>query len=309
MRNQNVLPMRDLEIFGIVKDGKFTIPEKEVHALKNGRMTDIVELRDLKGKEVQIDRLPARLSIVRGEDGNPSLRIDPVYREANPHPDLSESERNQLVKKELANLKKSYVDKDGNIQFQVVEYDHRTKQFLSYNPRAIKAPHQVNGEELSPQQKKKYKEGDTVTLEDGTEFQLSPSSPKGIRSNSKGLVLSVMLDGGLSYLLITGVEKILGKKSREEKAYTEGYLQAVKEVEKQVERRISRNPKDKDAVRDLNNIKEEYSKISADTNLSKEVRDDFDINKIKRLNSIDTEEGRNPRRRNGEQENDQERDI
>ncbi|PZX52499.1 DUF4099 domain-containing protein [Algoriphagus chordae] len=309
MKNLSALPMRDLEIFGIVKDGNFTIPEKEVHALKNGKMTDIVELKDLKGKDVQIDKLPARLSIVRGEDGNPSLRIDPVYREAKPHPDLSESERNQLVKKELANLKKSYVDKDGNIQSQVVEYDHRTKQFLSYNPRDIKAPHQVNGEELSPQQKKKYKEGDTVTLEDGTEFQLSPSSPKGIRSNNKGLVLSVMLDGGLSYLLITGIEKMLGKKSWEEKAYTEGYLQAVKEVEKQVERRIFRNPKDKDAVRDLNNIKEEHSKISADTNLSKEVMDDFDINKIKRLNSNDTEEGRDPRKRNSEQENDQERDI
>ncbi|WP_439490534.1 DUF4099 domain-containing protein [Algoriphagus sp.] len=309
MKNQIALPMRDLEIFGILKDGNFTIPEKEVHALKNGKMTDIVELKDLMGKEIQIDKLPARLSIVRGEDGNPSLRIDPVYREANPHPDLSESERNQLVKKELANLKKSYVDKDGNIQSQVVEFDHRTKQFLSYNSRDIKAPHQVNGEELSPQQKKKYKEGDTVTLEDGTEFQLSPSSPKGIRSNNKGLVLSVMLDGGLSYLLITGVEKMLGKKSREEKAFSEGYLQAVKEVEKQVERRISRNPNDKDAVRDLNNIKEEYSRIFADTNLSKEIRDDFDINKIKRLNRIDTEEGRNTRKRNGEQENDQERDI
>jgi hypothetical protein len=108
----------------------------------------------------------------------------------------------------------------GNIQSQVIEYDHRTKQFLSYNPREIKAPQQANGEELSPQQKKKYKEGDKVQLGDGTEFQLSPSSPKGIRSNNKGLVLSVMLDGGLSYLLITGIEKLMGKESQEEKAYS-----------------------------------------------------------------------------------------
>lgn len=309
MRNQNVLPMKDLEIFGVVKDGKFTIPEKEIHALKNGKMTDIVELKDLRGKDVQIDKLPARLSIVRGEHGNPSLRIDPVYREASAHPNLSESERNQLVKKELANLKKSYVDKEGNIQSEIIEYDHRTKQFLSYNPRDIKAPQEVNREKLSPQQKKKYKEGETVQLADGTEFQLSPSAPKGIRSNNRGLVLSVLIDGGLSYLLITGVEKMLGKKSEEEKAYSEGYLQAVKEVQKQVERRISKNPNDKDAVRDLNNIKEEYSKISADLNLPKEVRDEFDINKIKRLNSIDTEEGKNPRMRNGEKDNDQERDI
>ena len=309
MKNQNGLPMKDLEIFGVVKDGKFTIPEKEVYALKSGGMTDIVELKDLKGKDFQIDRLPARLSIVRGEDGNPSLRIDPVYREPNRHPNLNEEERTQLVKKELANIKKSYVDKDGNIQSEIIEYDERTKQFLSYNPRDIKAPQSVNGFELNPQQKKNYKEGETVQLADGTELQLSPSSPKGIRSNESGLVVSVLLDGGISYLLMTGINRMTGKKSQEEKAYSEGYLQAIKEVQKQVERRISRNPKDLDAVRDLNNIKEEYSKISADQSLPKSVRQDFDIQKIKGLNSIDTEEGRNPRKATEQRDNDFDRDI
>ena len=309
MKNQNGLPMKDLKIFGIVKDGKFTIPESEVNALKNGKMTEIVELTNLKGKDIHIDKLPARLSIVRGEDGNPALRIDPVYKEPNTHPGLSELEQNQLVKKELANLKKSYVDKEGNIQSEIIEYDHRTKQFLSFNPRDIKSPHLVNGEELTPQQKKKYKEGDIVQLADGTLLQLSPSSPKGIRSNKKGLVLSIMLDGGLSYLLITGISKLMGKKSPENKAYSQGYLQAIKEVQKQVERRIAKNPNDKDAVHDLNNIKAEYSKISADPALSKVIREEFDIHKIKRLNSIDTEEGKNPRKGSEQQGNDFERDI
>lgn len=308
MKSQNGLPMKDLEIFGVVKDGEFTIPEKEVNALKNGGITDIVELTDLKGKDIYIDKLPARLSIVRGEDGNTALRIDPVYREPNLHPSLNEAERNQLVRKELANIKKSYVDRDGNIQTEIIEYDQRTKQFLSYNPRDIKAPQSVNGQELDPQQKKKYKEGETVLLADGTAFQLSPAAPKGLTSNKSGLVLSVLLDGGLSYLLLTGVQKLLGKENKEDKAYSEGYLQAIKEVQKQVERRISRNPNDRDAMRDLNNIKEEYSKISADSLLPKAVRDEFDINAIKRLNSIDTEEGKNPRKRSG-QENDFDRDL
>ena len=309
MKKQNELPMKDLEIFGVFKEGKFTIPEKEVNALKKGQMTDIVELKDLKGKDIHIEKLPARLSIVRGEDGNPSLRIDPVYKEPNIHPDLSDSERKQLVNKELANIKKSYVDKEVTIQSEIIEYDQRTKQFLSFNPRDINAPHSVNNQELSPQQKKKYKEGDVVQMADGTEFQLSPSSPKGLTSNKKGLVLSVMLDGGISYLLFTGISKLLGKDSPEKEAYNKGYLEAIKEVEKQVERRIARNPNDKDAVHDLNNLKGEYSKISADTSLPKEVREDFDIQKIKRLNSIDTEEGRNPRRRSEEQENDFDREI
>lgn len=308
MKSQNGLPMKDLEIFGVIKNGKFTIPEKEVNALKNGGMTDVVELTDLRGKDIYIDKLPARLSIVRGEDGNPALRIDPVYMEPNRHPNLNDTERNQLVRKELANIKKSYVDKDGNIQTEIIEYDHRTKQFLSYNPRDIKAPQMVNGLELDPQQKKKYKEGETVLLADGTAFQLSPSAPKGLKSNKSGLVLSVLLDGGLSYLLITGVQKVLGKESQEDKAYSEGYLQAIKEVQKQAERRISRNPNDRDAIRDLNNIKEEYSKISADSSLPKALRDEFDINSIKRLNSIDKEEGKNPRKRS-EQDNDFDRDL
>ena len=101
---------------------------------------------------------------------------------------------------------------------------------------------------------------------------------------------------------------MLGKKSQEEKAYSEGYLQAIKEVQKQTERRIAKNPNDRDAIRDLNNIKEEYSKISADSSLPKSVRDDFDINAFKRLNSIDSEEGKNPRKRL-EQDNDFDRDL
>ena len=114
---------------------------------------------------------------------------------------------------------------------------------------------------------------------------------------------------GLTPEEITGIRKMLGKESQEDKAYSQGYLQAIKEVQKQVERRIARNPNDKDAVHDLNNIKEEYSKISADPSLPKEVREDYDIHKIKGLNSIDTEEGRNPRKRSDEKDNDFEREV
>src|SRR5690606_649733 len=106
MRTDKKLPMDDLEIFGIYRDGKFTIPEEQIKALKDGRMTDIVELKNLKGKDIEIEALPARLSIVRGDNGSPSLRIDPVYREPNEHPQLSHDERQRLIKAEIANIKK-----------------------------------------------------------------------------------------------------------------------------------------------------------------------------------------------------------
>ncbi|MEX2594951.1 MAG: DUF4099 domain-containing protein [Anditalea sp.] len=80
MTKEKKLPMQDLKIFGIYKNGKFTIPEEQVQALQDGRLTDVVELKNLKSKDIHIDTLPARLSVVRGTDGKPSLRIDPVYK-------------------------------------------------------------------------------------------------------------------------------------------------------------------------------------------------------------------------------------
>ena len=289
MKTDKKLPMEDLKIFGIYRDGKYTIPEEQIKALKDGRMTDIVELRNIKGKDIEIESLPARLSIVRGDHGNPTLRIDPVYREPNSHPQLSHDERQRLIRADIANIKKSFVDKDGNVRTEIIEYDKDTKQFMAYDPRKVKAPETVNEQLLTPDQKRKYKEGEVVELNDGTAFQFSGIERKNIRSNRSGLVLSVVLDGGISYLLYTGLKRMLGKQSSEEKSYSQGYIDGINKVQKQIERRISRFPEDRDAVRDLNNVKQELSKVSAAHPKELQNRDYDDV---KRLNSIDTEEGR-----------------
>jgi hypothetical protein len=303
MITEKKLPMNDLKLFGIYRDGKFTIPEEQVRALQEGRMTDVVELKNLKGKDVQIDNLPARLSIVRGPDGNPSLRIDPVYRAPNSHPKLSDTEKDRLIRGEAANIKKDYVDRDGNVRSQIIAYDRETKQFMSYDPRSVPAPEAVNNQQLTAEQKRKYKEGETVELADGTRFQYDTADPKGIRSNRNGLLLSVVLDGGISYLLITGVRRMLGAKSSEEKSYSKGYQDGLKKMQQQMERRIALNPNDRDALRDLSNVREELSKAGA----RPENYQNRGVDEIKRFNSIDTEEGRNPTKKSGDDEQRQRR--
>lgn len=304
MKTDKILPMNDLKIFGIYKDGQFTIPEEQITALKNGKMTDVVELKNLKGKDLEIESLPARLSIVKGEDGLPALRIDPVYREPNTHPKLSMEERQQLIRSELANLKKSYVDNNGNVQTEIIEYDADTRQFMSYNPRAVKAPESVNGQALTSGQKQKFREGEVVGLDDGTEFQLNTGSKNGLRSNRSGLVLSVILDGGISYLLITGLTRMLGKKSEVEQSYSKGYQDGIREVQKQIERRIASNPRDRDAIRDLNVVRQELSKLQPNQSIHYKRMDYEDA---KRFNSLDTEEGRNPKLNEERDENRQRR--
>ncbi|MBD3630957.1 MAG: DUF4099 domain-containing protein [Cyclobacterium sp.] len=280
------LPMQDLKLFGIYKDGKFTIPEDQIRALQEGKMTDVVELKDLKGKDVHIDSLPARLSIVRGTDGNPSLRIDPVYRSPNSHPQLSTEEKKRLLREDLANIRKNYVDRDGNVRTEIIAYDKNTRQFMSHDPRSVQAPEAVNNEKLTAEQKRKFKEGETVNLADGTQFQFSTTDRRGIRSNRNGLVLSILLDGGISYLLLTGLGRMLGKKSTEEQSYSKGYQEGLKTMQQQMERRIALNPNDRDAVRDLNNVREELSKVSAGhpANYQSKGGDE-----VKRFNSKDTE--------------------
>lgn len=300
MKTDKTLPMQDLRIFGIYKDGKFTIPEEQVRALRNGRMTDIVELKNLKGKNVEIDSLPARLSIVKGDNGEPSLRIDPVYREPNSHPHLSEDERQRLIRSEIANIRKSYVDKNGNVQTEIIEYDQETKQFMSFDPRAIKAPEAVDGQTLSPEQKKKYKEGEVVELADGTEFQLSTIDKRGIRSNRNGLILSVVLDGGLSYLLITGVQRILGKKTKEEESYSQGYIDGLKEIKKQVEHKMSLNPKNKDAAYDLDMVKQELAKIASANAATQGLDRRFDTESLSETKSTEELKGSDKKRGDGE---------
>ncbi|WP_232835096.1 DUF4099 domain-containing protein [Pleomorphovibrio marinus] len=286
MIKEKTLPMQELRLFGIYKDGKFTIPEEQVRALQDGKMTDVVELKDLKGKDIHIESLPARLSIVRGTDGNPSLRIDPVYRFPDSHPKLSKEESERLIRGDIANIRKNYVDREGNVGTEIIAYDKATRQFMSYDPRVVQAPEAVNNEKLTAEQKRKYKEGETVELSDGTQFQFSTVDRKGIRSNRKGLVLSVLLDGGISYLLFTGVRRMMGIKSSEEQSYSKGYQDGLKKMQQTMERRIALNPSDKDAVRDLNLVREELSKVTSAHPGKYQHRDG---DEVKRFNSVDNE--------------------
>lgn len=176
---------------------------------------------------------------------------------------------------------------------------------MAFDPRKVKAPETVNDQYLTPEQKRKYKEGEVVELADGTAFQFSSIDKKGMRSNRSGLVLSVILDGEISYLLYTGLKRMLGKKSREENSYSQGYVDGINKVQKQIERRISLNPEDKDAIRDLNNVKQELSKVSTSHPKEFQIRD---YDEVKRLNSIDTEEGRNVDK-NREKEDGRQRSI
>ncbi|SDM82942.1 DUF4099 domain-containing protein [Pedobacter antarcticus] len=356
----NQLPLKDLENVGLYKEGSITMDRENINALKRGNMTDLVELKNV-GSE--IESMKARLSVV-DQDGESKLRIDPVYNEIQDHPLLETEEKENLVKGEQANVKKTgsiygtivshgrdffnfdptekpnyYIEiaKNDNTtkhvwgvdleralsesghkigdrvklnnlgnrpvevsapvkndngevtsfekkivnrntwevvnareikpneqdRSSVIEYDPQTKQFMSYNPAKLKVPEAINNEKLDFEKKRKLREGEVITLADGTEVQYRTTDKNGLRSNRSALVLSLLLDGGLSYLLVTGISRLLGKQSAEEQSYSKGYLTALKEVEKLLERKQQKFPNDKSIANEINVVKHEFSNASA----------------------------------------------
>src|SRR5690606_5154054 len=75
-----------------------------------------------------------------------------------------------------------------------------------------------------------FRNGEVVELKDGTKIQHSATDNKGIRSDRKRLILSVLLDGGISYLVFRGINNLRGRLEPQDEGYTAGYNRALSDM-------------------------------------------------------------------------------
>ena len=111
-----------------------------------------------------------------------------------------------------------------------IEYDKITRDFMGYDVSKVQAPERVNGMLLSEEEKSAFQRGELIQLTDGTKLQHRASEPKGLISDRKALVLSVLLDGGISYLLLQGI-RALGEDSPQIDHRTPAFNAALSEME------------------------------------------------------------------------------
>lgn len=250
MKNSEVLKnvvVEDFQKLGLYEDGHFKIHPLDLQELAAGRRTDFIDLKNLNHEGMKIESLKAKLSLFKNETGKFSLRVHPVYLEPQNHPLLSKEEMNSLITSERENVIKSYVDDKGKTPKMIIEFDKETNEFVSLNTHRMLIPDKVNNQELSPVQKEKLKEGEGVELEDGTVIQNSPTARKGFRSNANYLILSILVDGGISYLVIEGAAALLkaGRNNANDQAiksqYTKGFQEGMKEMEEKVWARRNSN--------------------------------------------------------------------
>jgi hypothetical protein len=148
---------------------------------------------------------------------------------------LDNSESEQLKQAKVASLLKTTTDNHGNNTERLVEYDSDTLEFIVSDTEKILVPDMVNNEFLTPAQKARYRRGEEVELADRTRFAYAAADPHGIRSNRIALVASVLIDGGLSYLLYQGLNALFNKTRDDNEAgrLSAGYYNAVKDMHDQ----------------------------------------------------------------------------
>lgn len=226
------LPMAELEKVGLAKDGKLLLDTEDIQALVSGRRTNMHRLKNLSDGDLQIAALDGKLSLKKNDDGNLDLLVHPIYNEAR-HPDfLTDTEAEELEKGETANIWKIVTDDEGNKRDILVEFDKETKEFIITDTEKILVPDLVNNEYLTPEQKEKYRKGKEVELPDGTTFQFSATERQGVRANRLALVASIIVDGGVSYMLYKGLNALFGQKrdGKQSAEFSRGYDQAVMDM-------------------------------------------------------------------------------
>jgi hypothetical protein len=233
--DEQALPMEDLQLLGLAENGKLNMDKDDLAALLSGRRTDMLRLENLSAQGVRIASLDAKLSIKPNADGGLDLLVHPIYRKAELPFYLTDTEADELEKGEAVNIQKSIIDQQGRKREILVEFDKETQEFIITDSERRLVPDTVNGQYLSLEQKERYRKGKEVELPDGTALQYSATDAKGMRSNKLALIASVLIDGGLSFMLYKGLHALYGPKQDKEKAgvYSKGYYSDLEKLKEQ----------------------------------------------------------------------------
>jgi hypothetical protein len=238
--NKRDIPVDELERMGLAKDGVVLLDVDDLNALLAGRRTDMLRLEHLELDGVHIEALDAKMSLRRAKDGQVELLLHPIYREPEVPSFLTSTQAEMLEKGEIINLQKMIFDDEGHAKEVLVEFDKDTNEFIITDTEKIQAPDQVNGVPLTEEQKEKYRKGKEVQVDqDGTTLQYSGTEKQGMRSDKLALIASILIDGGVSYMLYKGLNALFGQKEEQDtkRGVGKNYHEAMKNMQEQEARR------------------------------------------------------------------------
>lgn len=252
------LPMAELEMIGLAQKGKLLITDENKAALLAGRRTNLIRLQNLQDQNVHIGEMEAKISLQKNADGKLGLRAHPVYHQPVFPVDLTDLEAEMLEKGQTAAISKKIKDGDQPAKEYLFEFDPETKEYLKTDTGKIQSPVLVNSDILTTEQKTAFGKGEEVALSDGTKFRYTGVDVNPVRANKAALVASLLLDGGISYILYQGIRSLMGvRQAQKEELFSEGYQKALEEM-KAAQQQASKRTSDMQA--NFNNKPDEQSR-------------------------------------------------
>ena len=230
------LPIKALETIGLAQNGQLLMSDENKLALLFGRRTSLIRLQNLEDKNLKIGELEAKISVERNSKGKLELKAHPIYHQPVFPVDLTDIEAEQLEQGETVAIYKKLNDKDEIKREYLFEYDSETREYIKTDTGRIEEPLLVNSEILSESQREAFRKGKEVQLSDGTTFRYSGIDTAPFRANRIALAVSLLLDGGLSYVIYKGIKSVTGKEhTSEAHELSKGFRESVEDLKKAAE--------------------------------------------------------------------------
>jgi|GEM_PF-1272615 len=156
-------------------------------------------------------------------------------------------------------------DKNREFRSKLFEYDRKLKTIVDMDTTKYDLK-SVNGTTLSREQLERLRKGKEVKVDEETAIQLSPKAgnESKLRSNAKNLllVMSLAVDGGLSYLILKGASKLV-RMEKERKAQIDAKKYEVELVKLKafMQGKAEQYPDNKKIVSDINIIGRELANV------------------------------------------------
>ncbi|KUJ56412.1 hypothetical protein [Chryseobacterium aquaticum] len=193
---------------------------------------------------------------------------------------IDDADEKELAKFDNVFIINPFKEKNKQFQSRIFELDKKDITIKDVDTTKYELKN-VNGHSISEKQLQQLRKGKELKLDDETTIQISPVSKNEAKlsaSSKSLLILSLAVDGGLSFLIIKGIQK-LARMQEENKLQKEStrYQIELQKLKAHLQSKSEQYPDNKNIITDLNIVSKEISasqsSLNENTNKEKEKSD------------------------------------
>lgn len=144
----------------------------------------------------------------------------------------------------------------------LIEFNKDKNSFDITNTNRIPKVQAINGEKLSKEEQEKLERGEEITISDGNKVKYSPQKQTFVQANNKKLLIaSLLLDGGLSYLIIKIADRFMNKEQNRVGIDKE-YIKELEKLKNEIDNKIRKTDDKKELTEIKEYINKEIDKVS-----------------------------------------------